>query len=544
VSLIESVNGLGSSSPYQVFEMTTAMLHADARQDSYRTDPVGWARDVLGIHLWSKQVEICDSLLNNKRTVVASCHSSGKSLVSSVLSCWWVAVHPPGSAIVVSTAPTYRQVNAILWEEMRKHHRAAEALGLPLPGSITGSDVWKLDNGEMVGMGRKPKDGDSNAFQGIHRRYVLVVIDEACGVPEELWTGVEAITTTANSRILAIGNPDDRETTFGEVYEEDRYAPLWNRIRIPAYSTPNFTGEYVPDPLPDVLLQCSWVADRRAAWGEDDARYKAKILAEFPDNSEFGLFGSPLLAKAFVDTDEQVTGIGRLILGVDVARYGDDRSVVAARRGKLCWIADDWKDLDTVETALRVQKLAHELARKDEEGVYLETVEIRVDSIGVGAGVVDTLEAARVKYERKHGKPAYFTVREMNGSARPPQDLGGSTTGYGNARAYWHDQLKLQMRNGTVRLAPHDDLRDEMRGVRFRYSSGKMYIESKEEMRRNGRKSPDYSDAIVYVTAPTANSLPEGTVLAASPEELVQAARRAALEEQVKMERAMEIAPV
>ena len=536
-------SGLSESAPLKVFEMTTGMLESDARQDSYRTDPVGWARDVLGIHLWSKQVEICDSVKRNKRTVVASCHSSGKSLVSSVLSCWWVAVHPPGSAIVVSTAPTYRQVNAILWEEMRKHHRAAQALGLPLPGSITGSDVWKLANGEIVGMGRKPKDGDDHAFQGIHRRYVLVVIDEAAGVPEELWTGVEAITTTANSRILAIGNPDDRETTFGEVFEEERYADLWHRIRIPAYSTPNFTGEEVPDPLPDVLLQPGWVTDRRKAWGEDDARFRSKVLAEFPDNSQFGLFGAPLLAKAFIDTDEEVRADGVLILGVDVARYGDDRSVVAARRGRKVWIADHWKDLDTVATAERVLEIAEGLLRRDDKGRILETVEIRVDATGIGAGVVDTLQAKRVKYARKHLRDAWWKVIEMIGAAKAPTDLGGSTRGYGNARAYWHDQLKHQMRNGRVRLVEHEDLRDELRACRFRYSSGKMYIASKDELRRENKKSPDFSDAVVYVTAPIGRSFEPGTVLASDPREK-ERSRRMEMAQRMRMAKAMQISPV
>lgn len=536
------VSELGTN-PWVAFEMTTGMLESDAKQDSYRTDPVSWARDVLGIHMWSKQVEICESVKRNKRTVVASCHSSGKSLVSSVLSCWWVAVHPPGSAIVISTAPTYRQVNAILWEEMRKHHRTAEALGLPLPGSITGSDVWKLPNGQMVGMGRKPKDGDSHAFQGIHRRYVLVIIDEAAGVPEELWTGVEAITTTANSRILAIGNPDDRETTFGDVYEEERYDALWHRIRIPADTTPNFTGEYVPSPLPDVLLQRSWVEDRRAAWGEDDARFKSKVLAQFPDNSEFGLFGAPLLARAFVDADEDVRGEGTLTLGVDVARYGEDKSVVAARRGRLCWIEDDWRGMDTVYTAEQVVRIAERLAHKDANGRVAETIEIRVDGIGVGAGVVDTLKAAAIKYERKHRKPCWYTVREMNGSARPPKELGGSQAGYGNARAYWHDQLKHQMRSGRVRLESHEQLADELRACRFRYSSGKMYIESKEEIRSRGGKSPDFSDAIVYVSAPVFDGLPAGAVVTTDPEQIVKAAKRETVLRNLMMDRAMTISP-
>lgn len=510
--------------PQSLMLQAIGRLSKDAKQDSYRTDPVGWLRDVLGIHAWSKQRDICHSVRDHKRTVVASCHSSGKSCISAGLACWWVAVHPPGSAIVVTTAPTYRQVNAILWEEIRKNHQTAELRGFPLPGHVTGADQWKLDNGRLVGFGRKPKDGDAHAFQGIHRRYVLVVIDEAAGVPEELWTGVEAITTTANSRILAIGNPDDRQTTFGDVYEEERYAELWNRIRIPASSTPNFTGERVPDPLPDVLVQRSWVEDRRTAWGEDDARYQSKVEAKFPSGSAMGLFTEPVLAQAFIEEDERVESEGALKIGVDVARFGDDKSVVAARRGKKVWIDDSWSGMDTVTSADQVYDRAYAMARKDAKGKVIETVDIRIDAIGVGAGVVDALAARRAKMMALDGT-CWFEVREMHGSARVPEEFGGSTHGYGNARAWWHDQLKHQMRNGQVRVEQHDQLRDELRQIRMRYSSGKMYIVSKEEMRREGKKSPDFSDAVVYACAPVHEGLMEGDMFTESTEQTVEELR-------------------
>lgn len=525
-----------------VWDNVLERLHNDAVAGSYRMDPVAWAKDKLGVHLWSKQEEISDSVRSNKRTVVASCHGSGKSMVSSVLACWWVDVHPPGSAVVVSTAPTYRQVHAILWEEMRKHHRNAELRGNPLPGRIIDADIWKLDNGQIVGMGRKPKDGDSNAFQGIHRRYVLVVVDEAAGVDEELWTGVEAITTGASCRILAIGNPDDRQTTFGDVFMEDRYAGLWHRISIPASCTPNFTGERVPGELNDVLIQTSWADDRRTAWGEDDARYQSKVEAKFPTDDAFGLFGAPLLAKAVIGENENIPHTGRLVLGVDVARYGDDKSVVAARRGKRVKIVESWQGMDTVATATRVLDLAEELATKHSNGMVTEHVEIRVDSVGVGAGVVDHLAARRVSYGAEFGR-CWFTVREMNGAARVPTDHGGSTAGYGNARAWWFDQLKHQLANRTIRLEAHEKLESELRTVRFRYSSGKMYIESKEEIRRRGGKSPDFADAVVYACAPTFDGLRVGDVVSAAPEEITAALEAERLEE---LEFAMEtsISPV
>lgn len=439
------------------------------------------------------------------------------SMIASVLASWWVAVHPPGQAIVISTAPTYRQVNAILWEEIRKHHRTAKRRGNPLPGYVTQADEWKLDDGSLVGMGRKPADGDMHAFQGIHRPYVLVLLDEACGIAEELWTGVEAITTTANSRILAIGNPDDRDTTFGEVFCADKYAGMWNRIRIPASSTPNFTGERVPSPLPDLLVQREWVAERTMAWGTDDPRYKSKVEAVFPEQSTVSLFGPAVLAKAF-DTENEADSFGPLRIGVDPARYGDDRTAVVAKRGRTAWVVDSWMGMDTVSTAMRVLNTVNDLRQRDDGGGAEADVQIRVDVVGLGAGVVDTLAAEQAKMEQRQGY-AWFSVHEMNGAAAPPADMQASVQGYGNARAWWYDQAKQSMSNGSLNILHHGVLQDELAGVRFAYRSGRMYIESKEDMRKRGAKSPDFADALVYANAPLHEGLHEGDVLTSTAED-------------------------
>lgn len=494
-------------------------LHDDAVQASYRDDPVVWARDILGVHLWSKQREVGESVRDHKRTVVASCHGAGKSASGAVLACWWVAVHPPGEAIVITTAPTGPQVSAILWEEIRSHHAKARANGHSLPGYVTMGNEWKLDSGRLIGMGRKPADGDQHAFQGIHRPYVLVIIDEAAGVPEELWTGVEAITTTANSRIMAIGNPDDRETTFGDVFCAERYDAMWHRVRIPADSTPNFTGEDVPLELNDLLIQREWAEERRTAWTEDDARYQSKVNAQFPDQSMMGLFGAMVLARGF-DT-ENAAASGSLVLGVDCARFGDDRTAVVARRGRLAWVEESWSGMDTQGSAKRVMGIAERLRGRDDDGVPVETdVEIRVDVIGLGAGVVDRLAEEAAKPEN-----SWFAVREINGAAAPPVEQGGAVQGYGNARAYFYDQAKQQMAAGLLKCVEHTVLKDELSGVRIRYSASRMYIESKEDMRKRGVKSPDFADAFIYACAPIAQVLQPGDVLDADAEEFTETER-------------------
>ena len=126
-------------------------------QERHRADPAAWARERLGAHLWHKQVDIASSVSQHRRTAVKSCHGVGKSWTAGMLATWWIDVHPVGEAIVVSTAPTYKQVHAVLWEEIRKQHRIGG-----LKGSVTLTDEWTIDK-KLVGMGRKPADHD-----GIH----------------------------------------------------------------------------------------------------------------------------------------------------------------------------------------------------------------------------------------------------------------------------------------------------------------------------------------------------------------------------------------
>lgn len=486
-----------------------ALSHLVCQQGSWGDDgwrvtsvtPVG-ERDVQCI-----QVDSPDHLYLCGRSGIPT-HNS---MIASVLACWWVSTKPPGQAIVVSTAPTYAQVNKILWEEIRKHHANASRGTYPMPGRVTQADEWKLGDGQIVGFGRKPAKGDRHSFHGIHRRYVLALLDEACGIPEEIWTGVEAITTNIGCRILAIGNPDDRNTDFGKNFTEQKTAHLWHRISIPASSTPNFTGEPVPRLLNEVLVSRDWVQERLDDWGEKDPRYISKVLAEFPEQSMSSLFSPSLVADA-VDEAPKPSLYSVLRLGVDVARFGTDKTVVASYSGVTAQIEESWSGTDTVSSAHKVLQIAERL-KEERKAPW---VEIRVDAVGLGAGVVDTLNARATLLP-----DPWFTVYEMHGSAAPPVNVGGSVYGFYNARAYWFEQVRQKMRNGSVKFIDPDELiTDDLKMVFYSIKNGRLLIASKEDMRKEYGKSPDYADAIAYAVAPVAEGLQQGDVLTETAENM------------------------
>ncbi len=217
-------------------------------EDPYRDDPVAWTMEgPLREYLWSAQREVMQSVASHRYTAVRSAHSTGKSFSASRLVSWWIQCHEPGEAFVVSTAPSQTQVEAILWREIGRAHRKGR-----LRGRITYGQVpsWKIAQ-EIVGYGRKPQDLSSKeeamaAFQGIHAKYVLIVIDEAGGVPKWLFDAVDTLATNKLARVLAIGNPDDPASHFEKVC---RPGSGWNSMSISAFDTPAYTGEDVPEYL-------------------------------------------------------------------------------------------------------------------------------------------------------------------------------------------------------------------------------------------------------------------------------------------------------
>lgn len=437
---------------------------------AYKEDPALWARDVLGIELWSKQREIGESVVKNKKTIVKSSHSTGKSFTMAVLACWWVSTRWEDDAIVVSTAPTYEQVSKILWESIRKNHQTFN-----LVGKVTQTDEWKLDDGTVVGFGRKPADTNLHGFHGIHRPGgVLVLVDEGCGIHSNIFTAVEAITTGKLDRICSVGNPDEANTEFGKIFLKD--IPGWNKITISAFDTPAYTGEKASQQVLDSLIQPDWVNDKRTSWGEDSPRWKSKILGEFSTDTSNTLFTLGTVNRG-KETEIPCNLDNPMILGVDVARMGEDESVVYGNRAGHIRLMDKWANTTIPDTARRVHEIAIENMAK----------EVRVDGVGVGAGVFDLLS------ELSQGQ--YQVISLVGNAASPDLDR------WRNIRAYWWDTVREAMFTGKIDISPQDiHLEDELLSVEYHFKNQRssLQIESKEELRARLTKSPDYADAFIY----------------------------------------------
>jgi len=325
---------------------------------------------------------------------------------------------------------------------------------------------------ELIAMGRKPADYNEQAFQGLHARYILIVIDEACGVPEVLWTAVMTLMTNENARCLAIGNPDDPGSHFAQICKP---GSGWNVITIPAFDTPNFTGEEIPADMAENLVTPLWVEDRRRDWGEGSPLWQAKVLAEFPDVSDEYLI-SPAMIQKGIDTD--LPGIVKGRYGFDVSRMGTDKTVIYRNRGGVIRYVDSWGMTDTMKTTGKAKLILDNHHQTNRPPIV-------IDVVGLGAGVYDRL--------KEMGYPAVgFSGAER--AWRPDK--------FRNRRAevYWTFRNDLEM--GNIDLDPEDtELQAQLQNIKWWVdSSGKIQIESKEDMKERGVKSPDLADACVYST--------------------------------------------
>lgn len=435
-------------------------------------DPTKWAKERAKVHLWSLQSQIADSVANHKRTAVQSCHGVGKSFLAATLAAWWVDTHSPEETMVVTTAPSLDQVHAILWEEIRGLHDHAG-----LPGVVQRTDRWLVGD-RLVGMGRKPPDYSESAFQGIHRKYVLVILDEACGIPQWLWTAVETITTADTCRILAIGNPDDPNSHFRRLCQEGK---SWNSFKISAFDSPNFTGEDVPESLRQLLTTTQWVEDRKSEWGEDNPLYIAKVLGEFPTDHPWSVVRlSDLYACRIPGVPLAKHELLPVQLGVDVGGGGDD-TVIRERRGARA--GREWHERsDRPETVARL--VLHAIR---ETGA----TSVKVDSIGIGAGLVGELRNLKelgAHHARIHG----VNVSER---AREPQKFFNL-----RSQLWWEcGRIAAEQRAFDLSEMEEGD-KTVAQLVEPHYShdlKGRIKVEPKDEIRKRLGRSPDNADALL-----------------------------------------------
>jgi hypothetical protein len=427
-------------------------------------DPVLFALMMLNVHLWAKQQEILKSVANHLRTAVKACHASGKTFLAAAVVLWWITTHR--EAVAVTTAPTWTQVERLLWGEI--HAMISQALiKYPKPTATS----LQLGPGRYA-IGLSTNEGVR--FQGFHGN-VLIVLDEAPGVLPEIYEAVEGIRAGGDVRVLALGNPIISSGPFFEAFSSNREG--WNLITISGFDTPNLEGvtlerllqmserELDENPWP-CLTTRRWIKEKYIEWGLGHPLWESRVLGNFPMQSEDALLSLTWLEQAKLRTE----GEGEISAGLDVAGPGEDETVLCVRQGPRIILLRWWAGRDT-----RGDVAAALLPFKS------RLKNVSVDTVGIG------------HYFAMQMQDNGFPVTEVN-VGEAPRDKEK----YFNLKAEVYWQFRQRASSGDLAGLTDERTIAQLAGIRYSHNSrGQIVIESKEDARKRGVKSPDRAEAVI-----------------------------------------------
>ena len=498
--------------------------------DAYRDDPVRFVEEVLGDKPYAKQREMLALLGAFRRVSVVGANGSGKDWAAARAILWWLATRL--HAVVVVTGPTQRQVEEIVWRELRTAFKNAR---VPLGGRVTGSHWNIADDRYAIGFSTNKADN----LQGFHSPELLVIVTEAHAMPQDQ---MEALKRLNPTRVLLTGNAFSRSGEFFDSHHTKR--ELYKCLAISAFDTPNFTGEFggIPGMPTD-----EDIAERKIDWQEDHPLYQGSVLARFPDALDDSVLsrsaieaavqrweqGEPSPATAWHPLPEgEGRGPGASLLpprplgegnarqrvgegapprplgegnapqrvgegpppleegttyllpsppgrgaggegprlGVDVARFGSDKTALCLRRG---WRVEALRSFSRIDTMRTAGEAAVIVRDHDVPAVF-------VDEGGLGAGVVDRL--------RELGVP----VHGVQFGGKAPQ-----SGRFANMRAEIFWELRRLFNDGLIAIPRDEELIGQLLGLRYDVtSSGQVRMESKTALRKRGLRSPDKADAL------------------------------------------------
>lgn len=414
---------------------------ADYVRCVFKAEPDKWQEDAL------------NAIANGARLAVASGHGVGKTALTSWLIHWFMATRPNPQVVV--TANTKNQLDSKTWRELAKWNQRA----------INGS--WFQHSATRFALKESPDtwfasaipwtENNSEAFAGTHEDYVLNVFDEASAIPDVIWDVVEGSMTTSGAKWAAFGNPTRNTGRFRECWGKFRHR--WHTMQVDSRTAKQADRAQIE----------AWIAD----YGIDSDFVKVRVLGEFPSQSS-----NQFISGADVDACMEYTADGYQalpkILAADIARFGDDQSVIAKRQGRKVLPLVAWRGLDLMKSADRI---AEEIDSWQPDAVV-------IDETGIGSGVVDRLRQLR------------YEVFGFNGGEAPKD-----RETYRNKRVEVWGLMRAAMRE-RIELPKDQDLKQDLIGPEYGFTpTQQLLLERKEDMKKRGLASPDKGDAVAMTWA-------------------------------------------
>jgi hypothetical protein len=458
----------------------------------YQKNPLAWIHDFLDDkERWSKQIEILESVRDNRNTYVKACHGVGKTHTAKDVVLWFLYNFYP--ATVLTTAPSWPQVEKLLWSEI--NHAFSNAK-FPLGGSCKKTELFINDDWFSIGISpRIDTNDEGNRLTGFHNKNLLVIFDEAPACNPKLWDIKETLMTSENVKFLAIGNP---VVDSGHFFDGFRSKSV-NKINMNIFHSPNFTAnkikeikdlyrfleldyqdrekEYRKMKIPfSFLTTPRWAIERLEEWGEESPLFKSRVIGEFPTKATDTIISLASLEKC---KDIEIKDNHPRILGVDVARFGEDNTVLFGYENYRQIYKQRFNGQDLVKTA---NLICHKLQ-------YEKYTVVVIDDTGLGGGVTDIVRDFVVKNGLSHR----VNIVAVNfAEASTQEEYDGKVT-----QMYFH--VKSLVEAQQIQVVDKGDLFSEITSRKYNFTrKGKIKVESKDDYKkRTKRNSPDEADAFI-----------------------------------------------
>lgn len=448
----------------------------------YADHPVEFVEDVIGATPDAEQAKILRSVAKNRLTSVRSGHGVGKSTVEAWVVIWFMATRQFPK--IPCTAPTQHQLFDILWAEVSKWLRHNKALSTEL--------IWTKEKVYMKGypeewfaVARTASKPD--ALQGFHAEDVLYIIDEASGVDDSIFEPVLGALSTPGARLLMCGNPTQLSGFFYESHTKNR--ANYATFHIDGRNSSRVSQEFV-----QTIINM---------YGEDSDVFRVRVAGEFP-LQEDDIFIPLSLVENSIMTEFSPRKSPNLVhIGCDVARFGDDKTVIGYKIDEKVTLYKKRQGQDTMKTADNIIILGEELVKRYRLDELEMAIPVKVDDGGVGGGVVDRLR------QIKRNDPERFWWLEIY-----PVKFGERIR-----HKYYHDSTTYMMAVVKKLLQPYDeeghkkpvelilpdddDLVAQLSGRKYGLTeASKIKIESKKDVKKRGQPSPDAADCVLLLCLP------------------------------------------
>lgn len=495
-----------------------------------QSDPAFHVEHIQGVkRLETYQSQILEAIAKYDRVCIRSPHDVGKTFLMARVVLWFGSSFPQSK--IITTAPTHNQVKRLLWSEIRTGWKKSKT---PLGGEMLMTE-WKLEEDWFaVGFTSKgDKDsgegqGTASGFQGFHAPYILIIFDEATGIPRHIWNQVEGMLTSAHVKFVCIGNPTSRQSEFFKCFKD----PAWHKIKISCFDSENLKAngiKHMADLEDEIamvralsdedkearlssyvvvrpqLLTCKAVVAAAIKWGITHPLFVAKFLGDFPEEGENSLITLGDVEKAQLRWQERYMGRkneemipykdphGRYV-GVDCAGYGPDKIVVVMIEDNL-----QVKRITIPKTSENLTgAIVGEITKLFNQRYRVPVEKILIDGTGgYGMGVIDGLRENQ-KLKDKQTVPTLrsnILISDIN--------FGGGFDDEEDKKHYTNQKAKMYKLLGDalkedLHLMQDQVYLEELPNILYSLNKkGQLMIESKEDYKsRTGMGSPDDSDAI------------------------------------------------